>query len=124
MPHKIKRFINKAFKDRRGYYWTSWSKGLIIKIKFKHDKFSFSKKNVLRGLHGDEKTWKRVSCPYGKFLLIVVNSIKKSIPVLKKPDNSENIDLGLKLVFDKWQLDVAKATAKAVASPGDALVSA
>lgn len=83
MPHKIKRLINKAFKDRRGYYWTSWRKGLINRIKFNHDKFSFSKKNVLRGLHGDNKTWKLVSCPYGKFILVVVNCKKKSKNYLK-----------------------------------------
>ena len=79
----IKLFKNKAFKDLRGYYWTSWKKGSIKKIKFKHDKVSMSKKNVLRGLHGDSKTWKLVSCPYGKFLLVVVNCKKNSINYLK-----------------------------------------
>ena len=42
-----------------------------------------SKKNVLRGLHGDNKTWKLVSCPYGKFLLVVVNCDKESRNYLK-----------------------------------------
>ena len=79
----IKIFKNKAFKDLRGYYWTSWKKEVIKKIKFKHDKFSLSKRNVLRGLHGDNKTWKLVSCPYGKFLLVVVNCKKKSRNYLK-----------------------------------------
>ena len=83
MTFKIKKYRNIAFRDHRGYYWTSWKKGLLKNINFKHDKFSFSKKNVLRGLHGDEKTWKLVSCPYGKFLLIVVNCIKKSKHYLK-----------------------------------------
>ena len=83
MPFKIKKFINKAFKDYRGYYWTSWKKGTRKSVKFKHDKFSFSKKNVLRGLHGDTKTWKLISCPYGKFLLIVVNCKKDSKNYLK-----------------------------------------
>ena len=83
MPFKIKKIINKAFKDYRGYYWTSWKKGTKKTVKFKHDKFSFSKKNVLRGLHGDTKTWKLVSCPYGKFFLVVVNFNKKSRNYLK-----------------------------------------
>ena len=83
MSNKIKIFKNKSFKDHRGYYWTSWKKGIMKKIYFKHDKFSLSKKNVLRGLHGDKKTWKLVSCPYGKFLLIVVNYIKNSKDYLK-----------------------------------------
>ena len=78
MGFGIKKFKSSAFIDNRGYYWTSWKKGQIKKIKFKHDKFSLSKKNVLRGLHGDTKTWKLVSCPYGKFLLVVVNYKKKS----------------------------------------------
>ena len=78
MTIKVKKLINRSFKDHRGYYWTSWKNGLIKKLKFKHDKFSLSKKNVLRGLHGDNKTWKLVSCPYGKFLLVVVNCVKKS----------------------------------------------
>ena len=83
MTFKLIKKKNKAFKDNRGFYWTSWKKGLINKIKFNHDKFSLSKKNVLRGLHGDNKTWKLVSCPYGKFLLVVVNCQKKSKNYLK-----------------------------------------
>ena len=35
--------------------------------------FLYQKKNVLRGLHGDKKTWKLVSCPYGKFFIAVVD---------------------------------------------------
>jgi dTDP-4-dehydrorhamnose 3,5-epimerase len=83
MTIKIKKLINKSFKDKRGFYWTSWKSGSIKKIKFKHDKFSLSNKNVLRGLHGDNKTWKLVSCPYGKFLLVIVNLNKKSKDYLK-----------------------------------------
>jgi len=83
MIKKIKIFKNSAFRDHRGYYWSSWKNKTHKKIYFKHDKFSLSKKNVLRGLHGDSKTWKLVSCPYGKFLLIVVNCIKNSKNYLK-----------------------------------------
>ena len=83
MTFSVKKFTNSSFKDHRGYYWTSWKKGLTKNIEFKHDKFSLSKKNVLRGLHGDNKTWKLVSCPYGKCLLVVVNFVKKSKDYLK-----------------------------------------
>lgn len=83
MSFGIKIFKSSAFIDNRGYYWTSWKKGQVNKIEFRHDKFSLSKKNVLRGLHGDTKTWKLVSCPYGKFLLVVVNYNKKSKNFLK-----------------------------------------
>jgi dTDP-4-dehydrorhamnose 3,5-epimerase len=27
----------------------------------------------LRGIHGDQKTWKLISCLYGKFYLVVIN---------------------------------------------------
>ena len=83
MTFKVKKFINKSFIDHRGYYWSSWRKSSKNIMKFNHDKFSLSKKNVLRGLHGDEKTWKLISCPYGKFLLVVVNCVKKSKDYLK-----------------------------------------
>ena len=83
MTFKVKKLINSSFNDYRGYYWTSWKKGVIKNIEFKHDKFSLSKKNVLRGLHGDRKTWKLVSCPYGKFILVVVDCVKKSKNYLK-----------------------------------------
>jgi len=83
MIYRVKKIKNSSFKDHRGYYWTSWKKNIINKIKFNHDKFSLSKKNVLRGLHGDTKTWKLVSCPYGKFLLVVVDCNKKSKNYLK-----------------------------------------
>ena len=83
MTFKVKKLINSSFNDNRGYYWTSWKKGVIKNIEFKHDKFSLSEKNVLRGLHGDYKTWKLVSCPYGKFILVVVNCVKKSKNYLK-----------------------------------------
>ena len=56
MTFKVKKIVNKSFKDNRGFYWTSWESGIIPKLKFRHDKFSLSKKNVLRGLHGDNKT--------------------------------------------------------------------
>ena len=78
MSFNAKVYKNTSFKDHRGYYWTSWKNNTIKNIKFKHDKFSLSKKHVLRGLHGDYKTWKLVSCPYGKFLLVVVNCVKTS----------------------------------------------
>ena len=83
MPFNLKTKLNSQHRDKRGYYWTSWKKGTYKKIFFKHDKFSLSKKNVLRGLHGDRKTWKLVSCPYGKFLLVVVNCNKNSQNYLK-----------------------------------------
>jgi dTDP-4-dehydrorhamnose 3,5-epimerase len=79
----IKVLKSSIFKDHRGYLWTSWEKKKI-KLKFNHDKFSVSKKNVLRGLHGDSKTWKLVSCVFGEVFFVVVNNDKKSKEYLKK----------------------------------------
>ena len=83
MSFKIKVFKNSSFKDNRGYYWTSWKKGIVKNIIFNHDKFSLSKKNVLRGLHGDKRMWKLVSCVYGKFFIAVVDLNKNSKSYLK-----------------------------------------
>ena len=80
---KIKVIKNTSFKDHRGFYWTTWKKGLLKKINFNHDKFSVSKKNVLRGLHCDFKSWKLVTCVLGKVFFVVVNANKKSRNYLK-----------------------------------------
>ena len=79
---EVKVYKSIPFKDYRGQLWTSWELRKINK-KFVHDKFSFSKKNVLRGFHGDKKTWKLISCVYGKILFVVVNYNKKSKSFLK-----------------------------------------
>lgn len=42
-------------------------------LEFKHDRFSKSRQNVLRGLHYDEKTWKMVNCIHGKIYLVVLD---------------------------------------------------
>ena len=83
MRDNIKIQKNKFFKDHRGYYWTSWNKKMNRNIIYNHDKFSLSKKNVLRGLHGDKKMWKLVSCVYGKFFIAVVDLNKNSKSYLK-----------------------------------------
>ena len=78
------KIIEKSnFKDTRGLLWTTWKKNTFKNIKFNHDKFSISKKNTLRGLHCDFKSWKLVTCVYGKVLLVVVDMRKKSINYLK-----------------------------------------
>ncbi len=79
----LKILKNNAFKDKRGFLWTTWKKGIFKKISFNHDKFSLSRKKVLRGLHCDFKSWKMITCVYGKFLLVVVNMKKTSKDYLK-----------------------------------------
>lgn len=76
-----------VFKDHRGDYVETYNEqeyvNAGIEIKFIQDDISVSKKNVLRGLHGDEKTWKLVWCAFGELLLAVVNCDQTS-PEYKK----------------------------------------
>jgi len=84
MKKEIKIFKGTIFNDHRGKLWTSWKKGKNkLLSSFNHDKFSISKKNVLRGLHYDNKTWKLISCVYGKVFFAVVNCDLKSKEYLK-----------------------------------------
>jgi len=66
-----------SFEDFRGEYVETYNKKIYfskgIDIDFIQDDYSWSNKNVLRGLHGDDKTWKLVSCPYGKYYLVVLD---------------------------------------------------
>ena len=64
--------------DNRGNIWTSYLKeavdGLLpLDLTFKHDKFSYSKHGVLRGIHGDTKSWKLVTCVFGEVDQVVVD---------------------------------------------------
>ncbi|OGN87273.1 MAG: dTDP-4-dehydrorhamnose 3,5-epimerase [Chloroflexi bacterium RBG_13_46_14] len=71
-----------VFHDFRGTYVETYNeeqyKAAGINVDFIQDDISVSRKNVLRGIHGDPVTWKLVSCFYGKFYLVVVNWDKAS----------------------------------------------
>ena len=62
-----------TFKDNRGTYVESYNAKEYYPMHFVQDDFSISKRNVLRGIHGDDETWKLVSCPVGSIFLVVVN---------------------------------------------------
>ena len=70
------------FKDKRGYFIETYNKLFyeqkLPKINFVQDDISISKKNVLRGFHGDHRTWKLVSCSFGKIYFVVLNCNPKS----------------------------------------------
>ena len=65
-------------EDFRGSYVELFNDQLYkeagINQVFVQDDISTSSQYVLRGIHGDGKTWKLVSCLYGKFYLVVVNN--------------------------------------------------
>lgn len=74
--------------DLRGSIYTSfnvdfYTDALPPNLNFKHDKFAESKKDVLRGLHGDTKTWKLVSCVWGEIYEVVVD-MRLDSPTYKK----------------------------------------
>ncbi len=77
LPGVLKINRGTPFKDCRGIYGTIYQKNNYfdkgVVVDFVEQDFSFSKKNVLRGLHGDNKTYKMVCCPFGAFYLAVVN---------------------------------------------------
>lgn len=70
------------FEDFRGTYVEIYNERLYteagVTVKFVQDDISVSSRNVLRGIHGDDATWKLISCLYGKFYLVVVNCDKAS----------------------------------------------
>lgn len=85
-------------KDPRGmnietYNFQSY-KEAGIEPDFIHDAISVSKKGVLRGFHGDNKTWKLISCLFGQVFFAVVNwdansdEYKKTTHLLLSSDNN------------------------------------
>jgi len=65
------------FEDFRGSYVEIYNRALYtqagISVDFIQDDISTSTRHVLRGIHGDGRTWKLVSCLFGKFYLVVVD---------------------------------------------------
>lgn len=70
------------FEDFRGEYIEIYNRDIYraagIDVDFIQDDISVSTQGVLRGIHGDQKTWKLISCLEGKFYLVVVNWDEKS----------------------------------------------
>ncbi len=84
----VKIITPDVFEESRGNIWTSFLEGqlgalLPDGLHFSHDKFSQSGANVLRGLHGDHKSWKLVTCVYGEVHQVVADMRKDSPTYLK-----------------------------------------
>lgn len=79
---EVKIFENKPHEDYRGELYTIFNQKEHDLI-FNHDKVSTSYKNVLRGLHGDHKSWKLITCLEGTVYLVVVDNRKESKNYLK-----------------------------------------
>ena len=79
---EVKVFENDSFEDYRGELYSIYKKE-DFDISFNHDKVSISKKNVLRGLHCDKKSWKLITCLAGEVYLVVVDYRETSPSFLK-----------------------------------------
>lgn len=84
----VKIITPSIFEEARGNIWTSFLRDEIDPLlpgdlSFTHDKFSLSHHNVLRGIHGDHKSWKLVTCVYGEVNQVVVDMRKNSPTYLK-----------------------------------------
>ena len=75
--NKVIKLSYDKFEDERGQLFTIWNQNDLPSILFNHDKVAVSHKNVLRGLHTD-KSWKLITCLYGKLQLVVVDFNKNS----------------------------------------------
>ena len=73
----LKFYEPDCYHDFRGYYWTNYNLKDDNHI-FNHDKISVSKKDVLRGIHGDSVTTKMITCEYGEVYCVVVDNRKDS----------------------------------------------
>lgn len=88
-------FKPESFEDFRGEYIevfneNKYAKEIVENVKgtsyqktaanihWVEDDISTGTKGVLKGIHGDRKTWKLVSCLFGKFYLVVLNNNSKS----------------------------------------------
>ena len=75
----VEIFEPDVFTDFRGDYWTTWKKDEFSHdIEFNHDKVSTSKEHVLRGIHGDFKSHKLITCLYGELFFILVDNRENS----------------------------------------------
>ena len=78
----VKLIEHDAFEDFRGRYIETFNKKAYaqkgIDMDFVQDDISVSSRHVLRGIHGDDVTWKLISCLWGRFYLVVVNCNRES----------------------------------------------
>jgi dTDP-4-dehydrorhamnose 3,5-epimerase len=79
---EVKTFQPDSFEDYRGELYTL-CKQEDFDLFFNHDKVSISRKHTLRGLHGDAKSWKLVTCLAGEIYLVVVDNRPQSPNYLK-----------------------------------------
>tara|TARA_B100002052_G_C15875865_1_gene596912 strand:- start:1722 stop:2240 length:519 start_codon:yes stop_codon:yes gene_type:complete len=73
-----------VYGDSRGKIVCTYLKNKINDLIFVEEVFTYSKQNVLRGFHGDFRTWKLVQCVYGTVFIVIVDVRKDSETFLQK----------------------------------------
>ena len=79
----VKLIQPEIFEDFRGTNFESYNKkyyDVALNIDFVVDSISTSRRHTLRGIHGDNKTTKLVSCLYGTIHMLIIN---------RDPDSSQ-----------------------------------
>ena len=81
---EVKIYQPDIHTDFRGDLLTLWNRDTFEpKLDFKHNKISTSRQHVLRGMHGDNKSWKLTTCLYGEMYFVVVDARPESDNYLK-----------------------------------------
>ena len=63
--------IDQKYFEQRGNIYTIYEdRRLPVDCTFVQDKISKSNQGVIRGFHGDNKTWKLITCLHGKVKLV------------------------------------------------------
>lgn len=71
------RGLNIELFNKKEYSQAIYDK-INKEVNFIKDNIAVSSKNVLRGIHGDSKTWKLMSCLEGSIYVVIVNCNEKS----------------------------------------------
>jgi dTDP-4-dehydrorhamnose 3,5-epimerase len=87
-----------VFRDFRGDLWTLWKNDTFeANLFFNHDKVSTSRKNVLRGIHGDYKSHKLITCLSGEIYFVTVDN---------RPESSTYLQWDWEILDDKRRTQV------------------
>ena len=74
---EVLKVVRPIFRDHRGIYTEEYNEqeyfNAGIRTKWVSNTSSLSPHKTLRGLHGDPKTWKLISCPFGELYLVVLD---------------------------------------------------
>lgn len=75
----VKIITPSVHNDERGTLFTSFHQDVYSnlvpsELSFKHDKFARTNQKVLRGIHGDYKSWKLVTVVFGEITQVVVDN--------------------------------------------------